>query len=173
MKAIETRYDGYRSPSRRARWAVFFNTAGIRYEFEPEGFEIPETHWVTEKRDEYGNWDEDGGYYKTYTYKYLPDFWLPDFKLFIEIKGCEPSEKDRHKIDLFRKSGYKIKVAIGLPGAGMKELVEMITEYELRNALTEDDVCFLENAVHRRLNFAFEAAKSARFEHGESPHAAR
>ena len=42
IKAIETLYDGYRFRSRlEARWAVFFNTLGIKYEYEPEGFELP------------------------------------------------------------------------------------------------------------------------------------
>ncbi len=40
MKAIETYYNGYRFRSRlEARWAVVFDTLGIRYEYEPEGFE--------------------------------------------------------------------------------------------------------------------------------------
>ena len=39
MKAIETEYNGYGFRSRlEARWAVFFDTLGIRYEYEPEGF---------------------------------------------------------------------------------------------------------------------------------------
>lgn len=42
MKAIETRYDGCRFRSRiEARWSVFFNHMGWRWEFEPEGFETP------------------------------------------------------------------------------------------------------------------------------------
>ena len=39
IKAIETYYKGYRFRSRlEARWAVFFDAAGIKYEYEPEGF---------------------------------------------------------------------------------------------------------------------------------------
>ena len=41
IKAIETVYNGYRFRSRlEARWAVFFEAAGIEYEYEPEGFEF-------------------------------------------------------------------------------------------------------------------------------------
>jgi hypothetical protein len=37
--AIETRYKGYRFRSRlEARWAVFFDALGLRWEYEPEGF---------------------------------------------------------------------------------------------------------------------------------------
>lgn len=67
MKAIETRYKGYRFRSRlEARWAVFFDTLGIRWEYEPEGFEL------------------DG-------VRYLPDFWLPDLNAWFEVKGERPS----------------------------------------------------------------------------------
>ena len=67
MKAIETIYNGYRFRSRlEARWAVFFDAAGIRYEYEPEGFECKP---FGEK-----------------TYRYLPDFYLPDFKVYAEVK---------------------------------------------------------------------------------------
>ena len=64
IKAIETEYNGYRFRSRlEARWAVFFDTLGIRYEYEPEGYVL-----------------SDGG-------KYLPDFYLPDYKYYAEVKG--------------------------------------------------------------------------------------
>lgn len=63
LKPIETIYDGYRFRSRlEARWAVFFNAAGIRYQYEPEGF--------------VGLWGE----------RYLPDFYLPDFDIYAEVK---------------------------------------------------------------------------------------
>ena len=67
IKAIETEYNGYRFRSRlEARWAVFFDEAGIRYEYEPEGFEV---RW------------EDGE-----VVRYLPDFYLTDFKVYCEVK---------------------------------------------------------------------------------------
>jgi hypothetical protein len=62
LKAIETRYRGYRFRSRlEARWAVFMDALGVRWEFEPEGYDL------------------DGE-------RYLPDFWLPDLRAFLEIK---------------------------------------------------------------------------------------
>ena len=62
IKAIETRYKGYLFRSRlEARWAVFFDALGVRYEYEKEGFNL------------------DG-------INYLPDFWLPDYKEWVEIK---------------------------------------------------------------------------------------
>jgi len=63
IKPIETEYNGYRFRSRlEARWAVFFDKADIEYQYEPEGFQL-----------------DDGT-------KYLPDFYLPQMKLYVEIK---------------------------------------------------------------------------------------
>lgn len=63
IKAIETAYNGYRFRSRlEARWAVFFDTLGIEYDYEKEGYSLGELGW------------------------YLPDFWLPTYKCFAEIK---------------------------------------------------------------------------------------
>jgi len=62
IKAIETVYNGFKFRSRlEARWAVFFDAAGIKYEYEPEGFE------------------HDG-------VRYLPDFYLSDTKTYVEVK---------------------------------------------------------------------------------------
>lgn len=41
IKPIETYYNGYRFRSRlEARWAVFFDAMGVEYEYEPEGFDL-------------------------------------------------------------------------------------------------------------------------------------
>jgi hypothetical protein len=41
IKAIQTRYNGYWFRSRtEARWAVFFDSLGIPYEYEVEGFDL-------------------------------------------------------------------------------------------------------------------------------------
>lgn len=66
IKAIETAYAGYMFRSRlEARWAVFFDALRIPYRYETEGFALPDGTW------------------------YLPDFWLPEHKTWIEIKGSE------------------------------------------------------------------------------------
>lgn len=72
IQAIETRYAGCRFRSRlEARWAVFFDTLGIPWEYEPEGIEIPRMA---------------GG-----TTRYLPDFWLPRSETHVEVKGTPPT----------------------------------------------------------------------------------
>ena len=74
IKAIPTKYKGYTFRSRQeARWAVFFDYLGVEYEYEKEGFDLP------------------CGYY-------LPDFWIPEWKAWIEIKGKEPTKKELEKL---------------------------------------------------------------------------
>jgi hypothetical protein len=76
IKAIETEYNGYKFRSRlEARWAVFFDTLGIEYRYEEDGFDLN------------GTW-------------YLPDFWLPKHNCWIEIKGQRPTEDEERKADL-------------------------------------------------------------------------
>ena len=63
VKPIETNYNGYRFRSRlEARWAVFFDALGVKFQYEPEGFDLGAEGW------------------------YLPDFRLPEQGVFVEIK---------------------------------------------------------------------------------------
>jgi hypothetical protein len=79
IKPIETYYNGYRFRSRlEARWVVFFDAMGIKYEYEPEGFAM-----------------SDGT-------TYLPDFYLPESKQYFEVKGVM-TDTDLHKIKQFIK----------------------------------------------------------------------
>ena len=91
IKPIETIYRGYRFRSRlEARWAVFFDTLGIPFEYEPEGFELP------------------GGL------RYLPDFWLPEQDGWVEIKGQEPTEEDSLKAQLLAEgTGHPVYIFFG------------------------------------------------------------
>lgn len=74
IKPIETIYNGYRFRSRlEARWAVFFDAANIKYQYEQEGFDLS------------------NGIY------YLPDFYLPDFDVYVEVKG--DTESGRKEIE--------------------------------------------------------------------------
>lgn len=42
IQAIQTTYQGYKFRSRlEARWAVFFDALGLKWEYEPEGFQLP------------------------------------------------------------------------------------------------------------------------------------
>ena len=77
IKPIETEYNGYLFRSKlEAQWAVVFDSLGIRYEYEPEGFEL-----------------EDGT-------KYLPDFYFPDQDTYGEVKPDRPGALE----ELLKKS---------------------------------------------------------------------
>lgn len=60
-----------------ARWAVFFDAIGLRWEYEPEGFKLEDGTW------------------------YLPDFWLPDMGMWSEVKPASGATDDeRRKIEM-------------------------------------------------------------------------
>lgn len=91
----ETFYNGIKFRSRlEARWAVFFDALGIRYEYEPEGYNLPNG------------------------IGYLPDFYLPDLKIWIEVKGINtPVDMDKvYNFDLANKNNtdiYKDIIMVG------------------------------------------------------------
>ena len=93
MRAITTRYKGYSFRSRlEARWAVFFDHLKIRWEYEPEGFEL-------------GN-----------GLRYLPDFWLPDVGIWVEVKPDAPDDAAREKAwRLVQKSKRLLFMTNGMP----------------------------------------------------------
>ena len=92
IKAIETVYKGYRFRSRlEARWAVFFDACSVKWEYEPEGYDL-------------GN-----------GLCYLPDFLLHNVTvhhgtyrrgcdIYVEVKGVMTDE-DALKIKRFAESG--------------------------------------------------------------------
>ena len=87
LKAIETEYRGYRFRSRlEARWAVFFDACGVKWEYEPEGYDLG-----------------DGLYY-------LPDFLLHGVEgrisgdLYVEVKG-RMNDEDAGKMIRFAQLG--------------------------------------------------------------------
>ena len=65
MNPIETHYAGCRFRSRlEARWAVFFDCLGVKWDYEPQGYLVGEKKCP-----------------------YLPDFWLPGLGVWVEVKG--------------------------------------------------------------------------------------
>lgn len=180
IKAIETEYKGYRFRSRlEARWAVFFDACGFKWDYEPEGFDINGI-------------------------KYLPDFCLHDvcFPLFdddtaphhdfyIEVKG-EMDGFDREKIEAFARE-WPVYVVGNIPFA--KDFFDYM--YKIAEANMEDRLYYTyatiygneypagifvnkdgrpdfagadeetENLDIEKTLSALRAARAARFEHGE------
>lgn len=209
IKAIETRYKGYRFRSRlEARWAVFLDTLGIKYEYEKEGFEL-----------------QDGT-------RYLPDFWLPlemanrpDAGYWLEIKPVAPSDQELTSLTLLtRQSGHNGFLIAGNIGLGEFRVFKTICVRTMKSAENwladcrsgsrRQSILFITNTAEPRhddtgnihpedraavaierddhTNFefpfcemchlisdqerrrggfmdAYQAARSARFEHGETP----
>jgi len=108
MKAIQTSYKGYRFRSRlEARWAVFFDALGIKWEYEPEGFELG------------------------FCERYLPDFFLPGFHrkegIFVEVK---PENDGFSKAKKFSElSGHSVLLAAGTPDSKLYWLYGTATSY--------------------------------------------
>lgn len=169
MKVIETVYNGYKFRSRlEARWAVFFDALGVKYEYEPEGFEL-----------------DDGA-------KYLPDFkicvrhrsYTDEYEpVYVEVKG-ELSKNDRHKILCFE---YPI-ILLGNIAKDYWEYIDQFFEYDLFNSYSlldgdeypalfsiyngEPWICGADHDqwdFGKAMNSALLKARQARFEHGETP----
>jgi hypothetical protein len=95
IKAIPTTFGGIRFRSRlEARWAVFYSIIGVRYFYEYEGFQLP------------SGW-------------YLPDFWLPDLEVWVEIKASRPTETEERKMsDLASATHHRTYIFSGSIGKG-------------------------------------------------------
>ncbi|MBF6458340.1 hypothetical protein IU433_04690 [Nocardia puris] len=185
-RAIETRYKGYRFRSRlEARWAVFFDVLGIRWEYEPDGYVIGGT-------------------------PYLPDFKLlhpNEEETFAEVKGgnVDMFEGDHVRLcrGLANLTGHPVILLTGEPALrlfncvapGMDERsfwAVFFDDYTPKRYRIADDYWFqqtefckytgaqvfghhLRNERSARKTFglnvlnAIASARAARFEHGESP----
>jgi hypothetical protein len=155
LRAIPTRYKGYAFRSRlEARWAVFFDHLNIKWEYEPEGFDL-------------GN-----------GLRYLPDFWLPDLNLWVEVKPSFPDFVTLEKASrLVIQGGDPVFISFGMPAGGGTLLLKNDdglgcvdrTEAEidwahLRGCLcawTKDHLCSPETLA------AYEVARCAHFDLGQ------
>lgn len=171
---IPTRYKGYHFRSRlEARWAVFFDAMGIEWEYEPQGFDLSavaaELPWLCKHGDEIG--------------KYLPDFYLPKAKRWVEVKPDLPQNhfacllEECKMIALLSATNCSIGYIVhGTPDSNTP--VSNIEAYSDGSAMNgciwrkpNDALRFLVTFVPhipRSFDDAISASKSARFEHGES-----
>lgn len=78
MKAIQTPYKGFLFRSRlEARYAVFFDALSLKWEYEKEGYNLGELKWDFDIPPDAPTGDV----------WYLPDFWLPELSMWVEVKG--------------------------------------------------------------------------------------
>lgn len=173
IKAIETRYKGYKMRSRlEAKWGVYFDTLGLAWEFEPEGFDLN------------GLW-------------YLPDFWFPQVSMYGEVKPKQPDSEEIEKAKrLAEASGYPVLLLVGMPdfcsywaiqpeGEVRDYIISNYHDYPnhegrfycMTGMETEKQrakllpVSFRGSGFEREVYNAVFAARAARFEFGEKPHA--
>jgi hypothetical protein len=143
-KSKNTFYNGYNFRSRlEARWAVWFDWMEIKYGYETEGFDL----------------DGKG---------YLPDFWLPERKFWIEIKPSHPSIEEIEKTVMLKEmTGYPVIFFVGQPWPTECFRISFEREngsYKEMFVDTWDD-----SSLDYRDIIAFRKARSARFEFGETP----
>lgn len=93
VQAIETIYKGFKFRSRlEARWAVFFDALKINFQYELEGFNLGDSLF------------------------YLPDFYLPEFNSWVEIKAKAPDPTEVKKAQLLsEQSSQNVIVLYGNP----------------------------------------------------------
>lgn len=101
IKAIDTYYAGHLFRSRlEARHAVYFDELNVRWEYESDGYEL-------------GNGE-----------RYLPDFYLPDFRIFLEVKPIPFTYKEHSKCKrLAVKTGKMVVELVGLPNTHYKDII--------------------------------------------------
>lgn len=92
INAIPTQYKGIEFRSRtEARWAVFLDELGFKWEYEPEGYQL------------LSGW-------------YLPDFWLPEIDSFLEVKPTGDVDDPRWG-ELAALTNKDVYVTSGAPGS--------------------------------------------------------
>jgi len=93
VKPIQTKYRGQWFRSRlEVRWAIFFDALGVKWEYEKEGYVLPDKSC------------------------YLPDFWLPQVNMWAEVKP-QPFTLSEYKkaIYLVKGTEYPLLMLIGIP----------------------------------------------------------
>lgn len=197
--AIQTEYAGCLFRSRlEARWAVFFDALGIKWQYELQGYECN-------------------------GYRYLPDFYLPESNDFVEVKGDpEGLQKDfdrmsvilgpssplpgfidgksslillgdvpivssgtaHHKCFIYREKSLRVFWATFLPTGENKRIGLCVDSGSILHSLFEmyspknldkyskgwivESMVIPTTVTFNELNNAYAAARKARFEYGES-----
>lgn len=158
IKSIPTEYSGYLFRSRlEARWAFYFDRSSIAWDYEPEGFRIDS---------------------KT---KYLPDFWLPEQKCFVEIKpNVNPARKEvakckavstKYKMVLICGDPLEHRAMVYVDGDRSACVAKRAMKDWLRIDLIKGDpeIHFIEPGERSSTHKQAAEARRIRFEHGETP----
>lgn len=108
IKAIETVYNGYRFRSRlEARWAVFFDRLGVQYVYEHQGYDLGHGVW------------------------YLPDFYMPTWDKYVEIKPFVKVERKEFRkcVALAQRAEKAVLLVRGNPWPGEYVVMPFLPAY--------------------------------------------
>lgn len=224
IAAVPTRYAGRRFRSRlEARWAVFFDALDIHWEYEPQGFDLDKI--ANDLAADFSAFKTGCGCDECHCSReyevtqrlgwYLPDFWLPAQRIWLEIKGDVPSGIEEARLGTFGSAlnldlpGRQFVVCAGgvprtdspnfdggwVDGGAWSDgyahqygpywdnlwhwaecpecgALDMQFEGRLGRIYCDCDLGYAGDDAHHtsdRLRAAFVAARSARFEFGETP----
>lgn len=192
IKAIETVYKGYKFRSRlEARWAVFFDALGIEYQYEPEGFEfngirylpdffLPKTNIFIEIKPKVDRYliRKDGEKWLGFRQNIdaplvilAGDPWPQEFDSLILVNFVNTDNEEDKGTGWLHWKYSIIFLADGVACLGIfpKKESEEVKIYPFGLALDEDaPAVFLANKNDLVLPMpAYEAARQARFEHGQ------
>jgi hypothetical protein len=192
LKPIVTRHAGYLFRSRlEARWSLFLSRLNVEYDYEPEGFDLTTVRVPAPTVELPGKdaW-------------YLPDFWLPAQKTWLEVKPVTPTAVEYERCArLAVASRQTVVIVVGQPwvtaertfgyDGGDSGYLFMPDGRRRRYFLltacpfcTRIDWCEAGDAAQlscdcpnlpqsvgdfARIQRAYLAARSARFEHGQTP----
>ena len=154
IKAIDTEYNGFLFRSRiEAKWAIYFDALGVKYQYEPEGYLLPSGE------------------------KYLPDFFFPKYDAFGEVKP-EGFRSDKRHIEFVNSIEKSLLLFCGNPGAEPNLQIWKEAGDDVRKI---DGLAFAEEIIGKfgimyygdvsqmdlpALDYATRKANRARFEHG-------
>lgn len=190
IKPIPTRAYGCRFRSRlEARWAVFFTAAGWDWEYEPEGFDLPSGWYLPDFVITEGAKVPEGARRRSFWVEVKPgeypepaeELKTPDRKR--AVNDPEMDVLDPRWVELYQASGRVVFILRDLWRPGKPPYkIQCINGYRCVDPRCKDcrsgmwahpmlsdkpDMWF--PSFDPGLRKAFEAATSARFEHGEAP----
>jgi len=150
VKPIETKYRGYRFRSRlEARWAVCMDAAGVKWEYEAEGYDLGTQGW------------------------YLPDFFIlgnAHYGPYVEIKPFKPTREETDKLVSLCSAQNAYGVFIwGAPGA--EAGLDIHKDGFVMAELNGQEIIYHLMNYNNHFNYdrAVNTARNARFEHGDYP----
>ena len=177
IKPIETVYKGYRFRSRlEARWAVFFDAFGLVWQYESEGYQLPNGWYLPDFHvktfDQYYAWSffeiKPLNNYKKERYTLLPNH----VKIY-SMKSQDFDKTERLCNDLAEMNKKPVYIMYGDPMDSVGHVffwkgknnhnppINFLTFHTMKTVLGDNRIEIFNQTLIK--------ARQARFEHGETP----